>query len=68
LLEERYEHPPSHTIEADPQLLPRVFNFKEIKEGIHRRREAEAVAKDDESPHERPTVGMQLGGGNIHLG
>ena len=29
---------------------------------------AEMVAKDGESPHKSPTVGMQLGRGNVHFG
>jgi len=29
---------------------------------------AETVAKNDKGPHERPTVGMQLGGGDVHFG
>jgi len=57
-LEEHLEHPPSHPIETDPQFLPKVLNFKEEKKGVYRQRKADAIAEDDESPYECPTVGM----------
>jgi len=45
-----------------------VFNFKEINKSTHKWRKAEAIAKNGENPYEHPTVRMQLGGGDVHLG
>jgi len=35
LLEERQQHPPNDTIEANPQLLARALRFKEVEEHVH---------------------------------
>ena len=50
------------TLPATPLKLTtissRVVNFEEEKKGVYKRRKAEAVAEDGESPYECPTVGM----------
>jgi len=66
-LEERQQHSPNDAIETDPQLLAWALCLEKEKKHVHQWRMAKAVAKNCESPHERPTVRVQLGAGDIHL-
>jgi len=63
LLKQSEDDSSCHTAEAHPEVLPKVFSFEKMKEDVYGGWMAEVIAKDGEGP----TVGVQLGGSNIHL-
>ena len=67
LLEECEEDFPCHATKTQPEVLPKAFGFKEMKEDVDARRVPKVVAQYREHPHEGPAVGMQLGGSHVDL-
>jgi len=47
--------------------LPFEALVRPLEEHIHKRRMAKVVAENGESPHEGPTVGVQLGRSHVNL-
>ena len=45
-----------------------MLSFKKKEEDVHRCWQPQVVAHNLERPHERPVVGMELGGGDVELG
>jgi len=67
LLEECEEDSPRHSTETHPKVLPGTLSLKELEEDINGGRVPKTVTQDGEHPHERPTVRVQLGRGNVNL-
>jgi len=47
--------------------LPRAFGLEEVQKDVYRGGVAKVAAKDGEGPDEGPSVGMQLGRGNVEF-
>ena len=66
-LEQGEDDSSCHPAETYPEVLPRVFGLKEMKENIYGGGMAKVITKNGEGPDEGPAVGMQLDRGDIYL-
>jgi len=67
LLEQGEDDFPRYPTQTDPLVVPRAFGLEEVQKYIYRWGVAKIAAKDGESPDEGPTIGMQLGRGNVEF-
>jgi len=68
LLEQGKDDSPCHPVEANPEVLPRVFGLKEMEENVYGGGMAKMVTEKGDSPDEGPAIRMQLGRGDVYFG
>ena len=67
LLEQGEDDSFCYLAEADPEVLPKLFGLKEMKENIYGGGMTKVITKNGEGLDKGPAVGMQLGRGDVYL-